>query len=119
MPVYDFRCGHCGHETTIVCKIDERDFVYKCDRCGHEVTRVQVYRVAVVGDYAPYVSPATGKMVEGKRAHLDDLKRSGCRVREAGETQDFMAGRERRREESLDRAVDVAIRAAATEIGGI
>lgn len=40
---------------------------------------------AVFGDYKPYRSPATGKVIEGRRAHRDDLARSGCRLIERGE----------------------------------
>lgn len=40
---------------------------------------------AVFGDYAAYQSPATGKMIEGRRAHRDDLARSNCRIIEKGE----------------------------------
>ncbi len=40
---------------------------------------------AVQRDYAAYQSPATGKVIEGKRAHRDDLARSGCRLIERGE----------------------------------
>lgn len=40
---------------------------------------------AVQRDLPAYQSPATGKMIEGRRAHRDDLARSGCRLIEKGE----------------------------------
>lgn len=53
---------------------------------GDEPEReAQAAAPGVVRDYKAYRSPATGKMVEGKRAHRDDLARSGCRIIERGE----------------------------------
>lgn len=40
---------------------------------------------AVFGDHKAYRSPATGKVIEGRRAARDDLARSGCRLIERGE----------------------------------
>lgn len=36
-------------------------------------------------DYGAYQSPVGTGMVEGRAAHREDLKRSGCRVLEVGE----------------------------------
>jgi hypothetical protein len=36
-------------------------------------------------DYASYQSPVGNGMIEGRAAHREDLKRSGCRVMEKGE----------------------------------
>lgn len=42
-------------------------------------------------DYPGYNCPITGTWIEGKRAHLENLKKHGCRVYEAGETADAQA----------------------------
>lgn len=40
----------------------------------------------IAGDYSAYESPVNhGKMIEGRAAHREELKRSGCRVMEKGE----------------------------------
>jgi hypothetical protein len=50
---------------------------------------------AVRGDYAGYSCPRTGRWIEGRRAHEENLKRLGCRVFEAGERQEFDANKKR------------------------
>jgi hypothetical protein len=39
----------------------------------------------IQSDQAPFKSPVTGKMVDGRSAHREDLKRSGCRVMDPSE----------------------------------
>ena len=41
----------------------------------------------VRGDFAGYSCPITGKWIEGRRAHEENLARHGCRVLESGETE--------------------------------
>lgn len=59
----------------------------------------------IVADYAGYNCPITGKWVEGRRAHEENLKRHGCRVLEAGETEQVSRNR-KAEDEALDRAVE-------------
>jgi hypothetical protein len=47
----------------------------------------QICAPAVIGDYAPYECPVTGKMIEGRKAHEENLKRTGCRILEPGEAE--------------------------------
>ncbi len=42
----------------------------------------------VLGDYEAYDCPITGKMIEGKAAHRENLKRNNCRLLEKGESRD-------------------------------
>jgi hypothetical protein len=60
---------------------------------------------AVSVDYAGYSCPITGKWVEGKTAHSENLKRHGCRILETGETEEVRAGKQKE-EAELDRRVD-------------
>lgn len=39
----------------------------------------------ITSDYGAYSSPVGSGVVEGRAAHREDLKRSGCRVMEKGE----------------------------------
>ena len=77
--------------------------------CGAVAER-QICAPAVRGDYAPYECPITGRMVEGRRAHVENLKRHGCRVLEPGES----AEASRRRADS-DRALEASIEATAEQ----
>jgi type II secretory pathway component PulC len=62
----------------------------------------------VVADYAGYSCPITGKWVEGRKAHTENLKRHGCRVLETGETE--AVRRKRTQEEAaLDRSVEQTV----------
>lgn len=56
----------------------------------------------ISGDYEAYSCPITGKPIEGRAAHRENLKRHGCRVLEKGESREA----KRRREESFNAGVD-------------
>lgn len=55
-----------------------------------------------------YQCPITGREINGKRAHEENLARHGCRVLESGEAEDA-ARRRRDAEKSLDAALDSGI----------
>jgi len=63
---------------------------------------------AVRGDYAGYSCPITGKWIEGRRAHQENLKQHGCRVLEPGET-DNVKRTQRQADEALDRSVESTV----------
>lgn len=52
----------------------------------------------VSSDYEAYDCPVTGKMIEGRAAHRENLKRTGCRILEKGEGRDA----ERTRKENVE-----------------
>ena len=56
----------------------------------------------IAGDYETYECPVTGKPIEGRAAHRENLKRHGCRLLEKGETREAP----KRREESLNASID-------------
>jgi hypothetical protein len=63
---------------------------------------------AIMGDYAGYACPISGKWIEGRRAHEENLKRHECRVLEGGETD--QARRSRSQEEAkFDREVESTV----------
>lgn len=66
---------------------------------------------AVRGDYAGYECPVTGKWIEGRKAHKENLARHGCRVLEPGETQALT-----RRRKAEDEAFAEKIADSAAEI---
>lgn len=72
-------------------------------------------RIHLALDYKPYRCPITGKPIEGKRAHQENLKRHGCRLLEKGEKEQNV----RERAESdrkLEKAIDVAVEKTAAEL---
>lgn len=70
----------------------------------------------ISGDYQPYTCPITGRWIEGKRAHEENLKRHGCRVLEKGEKDEFVKDK-KRRERDLDREIEKTVAQAASEAG--
>ena len=67
----------------------------------------------IVSDYAPYECPVTGKIIEGRAAHEENLKRTNCRLLEPGEKEDNIkrharevAAEDKRRDAAIDGIVD-------------
>ena len=100
MPVYDFKCPE-GHIFQSLAPTG--DYKIECPRChsfGEKVWTRQSLPF-MRGDYHAYDCPITGKRIEGKKAHQDNLKLHGCRVAESGEARD-----EQRRRVALDKKTD-------------
>lgn len=57
----------------------------------------------ISGDYEIYDCPVTGNPVEGRAAHRENLKRTGCRILEKGESSEAPKRYEARKEESIER----------------
>ena len=73
-------------------------------------------RVYVRGDYAPYRCPVTDRVIEGRRAHQENLKRTGCRVLERGEKEQNMRDRAQA-DARLERTIGDAVEKTAAELG--
>ena len=108
MPTYVFKCPSCGSQFERVLRLAEYDTPQSCV-CGAVAER-KICAPAVRGDYAPYECPITGKTIEGRRAHEENLKRHGCRVLEPGE-----ASEASRRRVEADRALESSIEATAEQ----
>jgi hypothetical protein len=65
----------------------------------------QLSAPAIVSDYAGYSCPVSGKWIEGRRAHEENLKRHGCRILETGETEQVRRNKVSE-EAAIDRSVD-------------
>lgn len=85
MPLYDYHCDDCLQKRAIFKPLRLLDRTEFC-QCG---TRTPMRRLisaaAIRTDYSGYSCPVSGKWIEGKRAHEENLKRHGCRVLETGE----------------------------------
>lgn len=88
MPMYDYKCSVCRRGRSVFLKLADLNSSVFCQHCGHAMNR-QISAPFVVGDYPPYECPVTGRMIEGRKAHEENLKRTGCRVLEAGETESY------------------------------
>ena len=106
MPFYDYKCLECGQKASVFKKVAELDRVELC----HGAMQRQVSAPMIRGDYAGYSCPITGKWIEGKRAHQENLKKHGCRVYEPGET-----AQNTRRRAAEDVAFDKAIDATTEQ----
>lgn len=95
MPIYIYRCP-CGVKAQVFKAIAQLNREERCDQCSAVMTR-QVAAPAVRGDYAGYTCPVSGDWIEGRRAHLENLKKTGCRVLEPGEKEQSL---QRRREDN-------------------
>jgi putative FmdB family regulatory protein len=116
--MYDFKCDNCGHVTPVVVPIARRNETFPCEHCGTGTfRRVEVCAVRISKDYEGYVSPASGRWVEGRKQHIEDLRRTGCRLYEPGETEAFIREKDKRRDAAWQKAVDSAVGAAAQELG--
>ena len=75
--------------------------------------RSDLARPQIVRDYESYKCPVTGKIIEGRAAHEENLKRMNCRLLEPGEKEDNIkrharedAAEDERRDEAIDGMVD-------------
>lgn len=104
MPIYVYRCSTCSEVRQVFKRIADLNFPEECYGCKTFMSR-QVVAPAVRADYAGYDCPITGKRIEGRRQHHENLRRHGCRILEAGEAQANSA-RKAREEADFDRAIE-------------
>lgn len=112
MPLYNFRCPKCNKTFEAFAKVEERSV--HCS-CGWEAKRL-LSAPTIKGPMQPYTSPIDGRWIEGERQRRDDLARSGCIPYDPEMKKDS----ERFRVEkaaALDRSIDAAVEAAASEVG--
>ena len=102
MPIYEYKCS-CGRKVDKFLKLEDYDKPQRCD-CGQWMVK-QFSAPMVRGDYPAYECPITGRMIEGRAAHRENLARHGCRVLESGEREQVERSR-RQSEAQLDRAVE-------------
>lgn len=63
-------------------------------------------RIGIVGDYEAYECPVTGRMIQGRAAHRENLKQTGCRLLEEGESRDYGKRRREERAENVRKLVN-------------
>lgn len=63
----------------------------------------------IAGDIAPYACPVTGRMVDGRADHKENLKRTGSRILEKGEIDEYRREKPKRDAENISRVVDESL----------
>ncbi len=107
MPIYSYRCPACTAHRDVFKPLAQLNREEPCETCQTTMER-QLSAPAIVADYAGYTCPVSGKRIEGRRAHEENLKRHGCRILEAGETE--QVSRQRASEEArVDREVESTV----------
>lgn len=106
MPTYVYQCVVCEGVKEVVKPLSRLNQAEFC-RCGSTMDRM-IQAPSVRGDYAPYNCPVTGRVIEGRKAHFENLKRTGCRILEPGEKEQNMR-RRKMDEEQFDKAVDETV----------
>lgn len=110
MPRYDYECAVCRTITERLLPMALSDSEQRCATCLQPM--VKVFLTAPMGIvsniYQPYKCPITGEVIDGKKAHTENLAKHNCRVLEGGE---FEAAQRFRREsdEALDRGVEETV----------
>lgn len=107
MPIYEYNCKNCEQVFEVVRRMQDYQEPAYCPKCSKEGVR-KLSAPAVRGDYAGYQCPVTGQWVEGRKAHEENLKRTGCRLYEPGETQEFLR-RKRQEEENFEHLIEESV----------
>ena len=97
------------------------DWSVKIDKTAKVVEYIEIQRSSlkspmIFGDYQAYECPVTGTMIEGRRAHTENLKRTGCRLLEPGEKEANIKNGHKDYMDGIDRAVDKAVDEIAAQI---
>lgn len=103
MPVYSYRCPSCGSAFDKFLPMARCGEGQICPECGKAAEK-QIVAPAVLDDLPGYSCPVTGRWIEGRRAHEQNLKATGCRVLEPGEQKDAA-----RRRKASDAALENAL----------
>lgn len=117
MPTYTYQCPTCSRKRDVFKRIADIDRREDCANCGFAMNR-QLSTPMVLGDYPGYECPISGKWVEGRRAHEENLKKHGCRVLEPGETESAKrshAAAETALEAAVEETVEEFVEALPTE----
>lgn len=115
MPLYDCRCEG-GHLFERQIPLDNFDDPIICG-CGMVARRlISRPRILRSMDYS-YDCPVTGKHITSKHAHEENLKRTGCRVRETNESE-YRAKERAKAEEAFDRQVEATVERQIDNMSG-
>src|SRR5258708_17940766 len=106
MPIYAYSCLGCGQrfDRYLPMALCSSLVIHDCAGVGQKIFLPPMVR----GDLPGYESPIDGRWIEGRRARLEDLKRSGCRPYETGEKEYHERARAQENAR-LDAAIDQSV----------
>ena|SRR5258706_13329531 len=106
MPVYTYHCRGCGQrfEKYLPMALCSSLQIHECAGVGQKIFLPPMVR----GDLPGYESPIDGRWIEGRRARIEDLRRSGCRPYEDGE-KEYHERVRIRENERLDAKIDESV----------
>lgn len=107
MPTYLYQCPECDRRRDIIKPLALLNREERCEACEAPMDR-RLCAPAVAPDLSGYTCPITDKWIEGRRAHTENLKRHGCRVYEAGETDQVRRSRAKE-EQAEERSVEETV----------
>lgn len=102
MPLYEYECA-CGKRYEAIKPIAEHAAPIEC-YCGRSAKRI-LSPAMVHRDLPGYECPITGRRIEGRKAHEENLRRHQCRVLESGEMEDVRRNKASE-EKQLDRDIE-------------
>lgn len=105
MPMYLYKCHACGRRFQKFLPLAQWDEPQYCTCPAEEPAVKQLTAPMVQGDYPDYLCPVTGKLISGRKAHEENLKRTQCRILEPGE-KEAAAKFRMEAERQLDRAIE-------------
>lgn len=106
MPMYRARCVACSEQTDFFRKIADRDSLPACD-CGGSYERI-LTPTFISADIEPYISPASGKIINSRTDRRDDLKAGGYIEWEPG-IKEAVAKKRAQNQAQLDSTVEKAV----------
>lgn len=114
MPLYEYKCPEHGVFDTYGMMATSGDPA-PCPGCGQLSPKHFSSAPRVFGDYPGYVSPASGKWIEGRKARERDFAETGTRPYEIGEWKTNVRRQEEAAKE-LDNSVDEAVERTIGEL---
>lgn len=113
MPIYEYFCPTHGRFSSWA-KVSERHKETPCTKCQTLAPYV-ISAPRVFGDFQPYVSPASGKLIEGRRQRIEDFARTNTRPYDPGEKEQLVS-RQKEFDKAQEKAVDAAVETTLTEL---
>lgn len=109
MPLHDYYCRSCGNLEERFVPLKE---LYKTQFCKHCLAALKRLMPAprIQMDYPDYTCPVTGKLISGRRAHKENLKKTGCRILETGEHEANLRRREEQNKQLEEKIEDSVAR---------
>ena len=112
MPYYEFLCTKCNRIEPHYHKIDERDAVHP--HCDQPMQRI-ISKPFIRPEIQPFVSPASGKVINSRAQRRDDMARTGSIDNEPGMREHIEQVRQSHVEKNI-RACEASIDQTVSEL---